>query len=352
MSRELHDAVGMLMKEKGVSAELLCEKICTAVATAAKKEFGLKSGVFCEIDEYFDLKLVLRKTVVEEVMDPESEISLAEAREYKEDVVPSEIIDIPLTLKNLGRIAAQSVKNILRQSVEDLRREQILKEFQSKYKEAVTVVVTAVRADTGDVVVDMSGNEAILTKKMQLPNEVLKVGDSVKVYVQNVLPTDRRPKIIISRTSAELVKRLFEKEVPEIYDGSVEIKAIAREAGSRTKLAVWSKDENVDPVGSCIGARGARVNAVINSIGGEKIDIIKYSEDPAAFISAALAPAEVVNVEILSEEEKSCRVTVPETQLSLAIGGNKGQNARLAARLTGWKIDIVPYYGEKPLMQL
>ncbi|MBQ6421877.1 MAG: transcription termination/antitermination protein NusA [Clostridia bacterium] len=352
MNRELYQAIGLLQREKGIPAQVLCEKICTAVATAAKKEFGIKSGIFCEIDENFDLQLFLRKTAVEEVMDPESEISLEEAREYKENVVPSEIIQIPLRLKNLGRIAAQSVKNIMRQSVEDIRREQILKDFQSKYKEAVTVTVTDIRPDTGDVIVDMSGNEAVLTKKMQLPNETLKVGDSVKVYVLDVRPTDRRPKIIISRTSPELVKRLFEKEVPEIYDGNVEIMSIAREAGSRTKIAVWSKDENVDPVGSCIGARGSRVNAVIDAIGGEKIDIIKYSEDPAAFISAALAPADVVSVEIISEDPKACRVTVPETQLSLAIGGNKGQNARLAARLTGWKIDIVPYYGEKPLIQL
>ena len=244
------------------------------------------------------------------------------------------------------------MKHTVRQGVREIEHEQVLAEFQSRNKEIVTAKVNNVDPVTCDATVEIGKSETLLPKKEQIPGERLKVGDYVKIYIVDVKSTEKGPKIIISRVHTGLVKRLFEQEVPEIYDGSVEIKSVSREAGARTKIAVWSKDENVDPIGSCIGPKGSRVNKVIEMLGGEKIDVIKYNEDPKLFIAAALAPAEIVSVEIVDEETRSCRVTVPENQLSLAIG-NKGQNARLAARLTGWKIDIKPYYGNyQPMIQL
>lgn len=355
MNTDLRDAIAVFQKEKGISEELLCEKICNAVATAARKEYGLKSGVYCELNDQYELYLCRRQTVIEDpedVMDPDVEISLEEAKKLKEDAIPGDVIETPLQLANLGRIAAQSVKHIVRQGVREIEHEQILKDFQSRNKEIVTAKVVNVNPVTGDATVEIAKSEALLPKKDQIPGEKLNVGDLIKIYVVDVKETEKGPKVIISRINTGLVKRLFEQEVPEIYDGSVEIKSVSREAGSRTKIAVCSKDENVDPIGACIGPKGSRVNAVIDLLGGEKIDVIKYSEDPKAYIGAALSPAEIVSVEILDETERTCRVTVPENQLSLAIG-NKGQNARLAARLTGWKIDIKPYYGEyQPMIQL
>ena len=216
----------------------------------------------------------------------------------------------------------------------------------------MTAKVISVNPATGDATVEIAKSEALLPKKDQIPGERLNVGDLIKIYVVDVKETEKGPKVILSRINTGLVKRLFEQEVPEIYDGTVEIKSVSREAGSRTKIAVWSQDANIDPIGACIGPKGSRVNAIIDLLGGEKIDIVKYSDDPKAYIGAALSPAEIVSVEVLDETEKTCRVTVPEAQLSLAIG-NKGQNARLAARLTGWKIDIKPYYGDyQPMIQL
>ena len=352
-NKEFKEAIELFQKEKGISKELLCEKICNAVAVAARKEFGVKEGIFCEIDpETYELKIYIHKMAVEEVFDPATEISIEDAQEYKPGAVFEDDVVVPLKLESLGRIAAQTVKHTVRQGVREIEHEQVLKEFQSKNREIVTAKIANIDPVTGDATVTIAKSETLLPKKEQIPGEKLSVGDTVKIYIVDVKETEKGPKIMVSRVHTGLVKRLFEQEVPEIYDGSVEIKSVSREAGSRTKIAVYSKDENVDAIGSCIGPKGSRVNKIIEMLGGEKIDIVKYSEDPKEYIAAALAPAEIISVEIVDEAARSCRVTVPEAQLSLAIG-NKGQNARLAARLTGWKIDIKPFYGDyQPMIQL
>jgi N utilization substance protein A len=259
-----------------------------------------------------------------------------------------ELVEIKIETKHLGRIVAQNAKHIIRQGLREAERGVVLKEFQSKEHEIVTALVKQVDEKRGTVTLEIGKHEALLPSAEQIQGEILVEGKYTKVYVVDVLSTDKGPKLMISRTHPGLVKRLFEIEVPEIYDGTVEIKAIAREAGSRTKMAVWSKDENVDAIGSCIGSKGARIETVVEQLNGEKIDVINYSEDPVEFIKGALSPANVLGVEILDGDIKSCSVTVPDNQLSLAIG-NKGQNARLAARLTGYKIDIRPesgFFGE------
>lgn len=352
-NNEFKEAIELFQKEKGIDGDLLCEKICNAISVAARKEFGVKEGIFCEIDrQTYELKIFIHKMAVEEVFDPMTEISIEDAQQYKPGAVFEDDVVVPLKLESLGRIAAQTVKHTVRQGVREIEHEQVLKEFRSKNREIVTAKVENVDPVTGDATVSIAKSETLLPRKEQIPGEKLNVGDLVKIYIVDVRETEKGPKIMVSRVHTGLVKRLFEQEVPEIYDGNVEIKSVSREAGSRTKIAVFSKDENVDAIGSCIGPKGARVNKIIELLGGEKIDIVKYSEDPAEFIGAALAPAEIVSVEILDAEARSCRVTVPEAQLSLAIG-NKGQNARLAARLTGWKIDIKPLYGDyQPMIQL
>lgn len=354
MNNELHNAIMLFQKERGISAEVLCEKICLAVSTAAKKEFGIKDGdIICTMDPAtYDISIFNRKTVTDDVLDPDTEISVEDAQRYKSGVVEGDTVDIPLKLENLGRIAAQSVKHTIRQNVRSYEHDREYRELQAKNNEIVTAKVVSVNPVTGDAAVEIAKTEALLPKKEQLPGETFNTGDFVKIYVVDVIETTKGPKVLLSRTHTGLVRRLFEQEVPEIYDGTVIIKSIAREAGSRTKIAVASRDGDIDPIGACIGTRGARVNAIVEMLGGEKIDIIKYSDDPAEFIGGALAPAEIVEVEISDPEEKSCRVSVPEAQLSLAIG-NKGQNARLAARLTGWRIDIKPFYGDtRPMIRL
>lgn len=354
MNNELHNAIMLFQKEKGISADVLCEKICLAVSTAAKKEFGIKDGeIICTMDPAtYDISIFNRKAVTDDVLDPDTEISVEDAQKYKKGVGEGDTVDVPLKMENLGRIAAQSVKHTIRQNVRNYEHDREYQELQGKNNEIVTAKVLSVNPVTGDATVEIAKTEALLPKKEQLPNETLNVGDFIKIYVVDVIETTKGPKVLLSRTHTGLVRRLFEQEVPEIYDGTVIIKSIAREAGSRTKIAVASKDGDIDAIGACIGARGARVNAIVEMLGGEKIDIIKYSDDPAEFIGGALAPAEIVEVEIPDPEEKSCRVSVPEAQLSLAIG-NKGQNARLAARLTGWRIDIKPFYGDaRPMIRL
>ena len=349
---DLKNAILRYQKEKGLDPDLFIEKICNAIATAARKEFGVKGGIYCEINEDFDIYICQRKTVVEEVEDPDTEISLDEAVTKKSDALLGDVIETPMQVDDLGRIAAQSVKHIIRQGVREIENEQVLKNFQSRNNEIVTARVIAVNSQTGDATVDISGSEALLPKKDQVPGETLREGDYVKIYIVDVKESPKGPKVILSRVNVGLVRRLFELEVPEIYDGTVEIRSIAREAGSRTKIAVYAADKNIDPIGACIGPKGERVNRVIDQMGGEKIDIVRFSDVPRDFISAALAPAEIVSVEIVDETARVARVTVPEHQLSLAIG-NKGQNARLAARLTGWKIDIKPYFGDyQPMIQL
>ncbi|HZK21381.1 MAG TPA: transcription termination factor NusA [Oscillospiraceae bacterium] len=344
-NKEFFDAVELMEKEKGIPAEYLLEKITAAIVTSVKKDYGSKDVVFCEADrDKAELRVFVRKTVVEEVADIDTEITLDEAKKHSKVPVIGDVVEIPLETKEFGRIAAQTAKNVIRQGIRDAEKDLISREFQSRKQELVTGRVQRVDPRTGNVILELGKAEATLPKGEQVPGETYSEGDLVKVYIVDVKTNDRGPRAMISRTHPGLVKRLFETEVPEIYDGSVEIKSVSREAGSRTKIAVHSKDENVDPVGACIGPRGARVGNIVDALGGEKIDVIVYDEDPKVYIAAALAPADVISVEIDEEQPNSCHVTVPDTQLSLAIG-NKGQNVRLAARLTGWKIDIKPESG-------
>ena len=356
MNAEFFEALAMLEKERGLPADYLLEKIKNAIVIAMKKDYEVEDenvSVVIEPDQgKFSVSLL--KTVVEEVEDPATEISLEEAQQKKKSCKAGDEYAIPLKTKDFGRIAAQTAKHVIRQGLKEAERSQMYAEMQSKAHEIISAVVTNIEPVKGIVTLELGkGGVATLPRNEQVAGEELREGQHVKVYVVDVMETERGPRMMISRTHPGLVKRMFEMEVPEIFDGTVEIKAISREAGARTKMAVWSKDENVDPVGACIGPRGQRVANIVEELGGEKIDIVRWSEDPAQFISAALSPATVVGVELLEGDTKSCRVTVPDHQLSLAIG-NKGQNARLCARLTGYNIDIRPesgYYGEEPPMK-
>lgn len=355
MNEELFSALEMLERERGISADYLLEKVKNAITIAVKKDYDVEEeNVSVVMDPHsatFEVKLL--QDVVEEVTDAHTQISLQDAnakvKGKKKKYELGDQVETALQTKDFGRIAAQTAKHVIRQGIREAERSQMYTEMQSKSHEIVTGVVTRVDTARGIVALEIGKNEAILPRNEQVPGEVLREGEHVKVYVVDVTVTERGPRVMISRTHPGLVKRMFEMEVPEVFDGTVEIKAIAREAGQRTKIAVYSKDPNVDPRGACIGAHGSRVAGIVQELGGEKIDVVLYSEDPAEFIAAALSPADVVSVEILDGEAKSCRVTVPDSQLSLAIG-NKGQNARLCARLTGYNIDIRPesgYYGEE-----
>ncbi|MBQ0135771.1 MAG: transcription termination/antitermination protein NusA [Oscillospiraceae bacterium] len=345
MNEEFFLAVELMAKEKGIPAEFLYEKIGNALVVSVRRMYNGKDIVFCNIDpEKQELSVYLRKNVVEEIVDEDEDILVAAAHQYKKNAKAGDIIEIPLDTKDFGRIAAQTAKHVIRQGIRDAERGQTMQEFQSHNQEIVTAKVLTVDPKTGNATLEIGKAEALLPHSEQIPGEELTDGDLIKVFIVDVRETEKGPKAMISRTHPGLVRKLFETEVPEITDGTVEIKEVSREAGSRTKIAVYSADENVDAVGACIGPRGARVAKVVDLLCGEKIDIVPYSEDPALFVGAALAPADVVRVDILSLEEKSCKVIVPDTQLSLAIG-NKGQNARLAAKLTGWKIDINPESG-------
>lgn len=349
MNGDFFEALNLLEKEKGVPADYLLEKIKNAVVIAVRKDYANPEIINISVDkEKQKFKVSISKKVVDEVTNPANEILLEEALHHSKRAALDEIVEIKLDTKQFGRIAAQTAKQVIRQGIREAEREMVLEEFQSKLHDIVTAVVEKIDYKRGMITLEIGKNQAVLPKSEQIAGEELMVGQRILVYVVDVTNTEKGPKIMISRTHPGLVKRLFEREVPEIYDGTVEIKAIAREAGSRTKLAVYSKDENVDAVGACIGNRGSRVNVIVDELGGEKIDVINYSEDPAKFIAAALSPADVVSVEETEGEIKSCRVRVPDSQLSLAIG-NKGQNVRLAVRLTGYKIDIRPesgYFGE------
>ena len=347
--KEFFAALAAMEEQRGIPKESLAEKIADAIVVAARKDFGGREIVSCIIDTEKEIFAVwARKEIVEEVEDRFCQITKEEAAKIDPKSIEQGFVDIPLDPKKFGRVEAQNSKNNFRQGVRDVERGQTLAEFQSKTKELVTAVVQRVDPKTGNASLTIGTKEATLPKAEQVPDEVLKEGDHIKVYIVDVKETERGPRVMLSRTHPGLVKRLFETEVPEIFDGIIEIKSVSRQAGSRTKLAVYSADEEIDAVGACIGQRGARVNKIVEELNGEKIDIVKYSEDPTLFISEALSPAKVLTVEIESEEPKVCHVTVPDAQLSLAIG-NKGQNVRLAAKLTGWKIDIRPesgYYGE------
>ncbi len=345
MSKEFFEAVKMLEAEKGIPADYLYEKISAAIIVAAKHDYNGKDIVHCDIDEEKQkIKVYVRKNVVEEIEDPDTDLTLEQAQAIRKSAKVGKTVDIPLKTKDFGRIVAQTAKHVIRQGIREAERGQMLEEFKSKNQELVTAKVERVDPITGNATLEIGKNQTVLPKAEQVPGEVLVEGSSVKVFVVDVKEGGKGPKIMISRTHPGLVRRLFEQEVPEIYDGTIEIKSVSREAGSRAKIAVFTKDEDVDPVGACIGPRGQRVSNIVDVLGGEKIDIVKYSEDPAEFVSAALAPSEVCSIEIIDELAKTCRATVPDDQLSLAIG-NKGQNVRLAVRLTGWNIDIKPESG-------
>ena len=349
MNKEFFEALEIIEKEKGINKDVLLEKITKAMEVAVEKDLGIEGNVSVMVDETkknFVVSVI--KTVVEDVYDPDTEICLEDAKKVKARAKLGQEIAVPLKTKDFGYIAIGAAKNVIRQGIKEAEKAKLYEDMQGKAHEIVIGVVQRISEKSGAAIMQIGSNEFVLPKEEMIPGEEIKVGDHVKVYVVDVLSTDRGPKIMLSRTHPGFVSRLFETEVPEIHDGTVEVKAISREAGSRTKMAVWSKDENVDAIGACIGAKRTRVESVIAQLNGEKIDFVKYSEDPAEFISAALSPSQVVSVEILSQQPKSCRVTVPDEQLSLAIG-SKGQNARLAARLTGYNIDIHPesgYFGE------
>ena len=337
-------ALDLLERERGIKKEYMLEKITQALVAAYKKDHeGAGENIFIQADpEKNLLRMIVRRDVVETVDNPCTEISLEEARKVLPRVQLGDVVSSEIKTKNLGRIAAQNARQVIIQGIREAERNMVFDEFNTKTQELITGTVSRIDPRTGALHVRIgSGKEttdALLTANEQVKGETYKEGDRIKVYVVEVRRDTRGTKVLISRTHFGLVKRLFELEVPEIFDGTVEIKSIAREAGSRTKMAVWSNNPEVDPIGACVGTRGQRVNAIVEELHGEKVDIIKYSVDPVQYVAAALSPADVVSVETL-EEGKSCRVIVPDDQLSLAIG-KEGQNARLAAKLTGFKIDI------------
>ena len=344
---EIFAALALLEQERGIPQSFMMEKIVQALITAYKRDHNEVENVIVDVDEaHKDLRMYVQKAVVDEedYVDPGNEITLADAKHISAKYEIGDMVNIPVDTVEFGRIAAGNGKQVIIQGLREAERGMVYDEFNSKQHEILTGVVTRVDPRNNNVFLRIGTgtdtNEILLTAGEQVPGEVLSEGMHVKVYVVEVRRSTRGPQVLISRTHPGLVKRLFELEVPEIYDGTVEVKSIAREAGSRTKMAVWSNDENVDPIGACVGPKGQRVAAIVEELRGEKIDIIKWSEDPAQFIAAALAPADVVDV-WMADEGKACRVLVPDDQLSLAIG-KEGQNARLAARLTGYKIDIKP----------
>lgn len=346
---EFFEALRLMEEEKGIPVKFIADKISEAIIVAARKDYGGNDIVSCVIDpENKIFNITARKTVVDEVTDPYTEISKEDAEQINPNYIVDGFVDVKLDPKKFGRVVAQNSKNNFRQGVREAEKGQVLAEFQSHNREIVTAIVQRIDPKTGNAILTIGHNEATLPKTEQVPEENLKEGDYIKVYVVDVKETERGARIMLSRTHPGLVKRLFETEVPEIYEGIIEIKSVSRQAGSRTKIAVWSENSEIDAVGACIGPRGARVNKIVEELAGEKIDIVKYSDDPKEYVAEALSPAKVSSVEIESEEPKVCRARVPEAQLSLAIG-NKGQNVRLAAKLTGWKIDIHPesgFFGE------
>lgn len=345
MNNEFFEALSLLEKEKGISSGVLIDKIKSAILIAIKKDYPGSDNVYMDIEPVSGkFKVSIMKEVVEEVTDPANQILLEEARNINKKHRPGDTCEIKLETNQFGRIAAQTAKQVIKQGIKEVERSQMMDQFQNISNEAISATVLRVEPKTGNVTLEIDKNEVPLFKSEQVPGEVLREGNIIKVYVAGVSTSDRRPTLKVSRTHKELVKRLFELEVPEIYDGTVEVKSISREAGSRTKIAVYSRDENVDAIGACIGPKGTRVAKIVDELGGEKIDIVRYSEDPAEFIKQALAPSDVVSVELADDGARACTVLVPDHQLSLAIG-NKGQNAKLAAKLTGYKIDIKPESG-------
>jgi len=336
-SVEFFSSLDLVSKERRINKDVLCSAIESALISAYKKNFGKNANVRATIDPTKGVvEIYSRKTVVEEVYDSQCEMTLAEAREIRPQYELGDLVEVEVTPKNFGRIAAQTAKQVVVQHLREAERGVIYDEYSQKENEILTAIVQ--RVENKNVYVELGRTEGVLDPAQQMPTEELGPNDRIKVYVMEVSRIGRGPQIQVSRTHPGLVKRLFELEVPEIVTGVVQIKSIAREAGFRTKMAVLSTDPLIDAVGSCVGPRGMRVENVVNELKTEKIDIVKWSNDPAEYIANALNPARVISV-FVSDTEKSARVVVPDNQLSLAIG-KEGQNARLAAKLTGWKIDI------------
>jgi len=337
MSSELFDALTLLEREKGISKDIIIEAIEAALISAYKRNFNQAQNVRVDINfSTGTMRVFARKDVVDEVYDPRLEISVEEARSINPNYRVEDVIEIEVTPKDFGRIAAQTAKQVVTQRVREAERGVIYSEFIDREEDIMTGIVQ--RLDAKFIYVSLGKIEALLPVAEQMPNERYKPHDRIKVYITKVEKTTKGPQIFVSRTHPGLLKRLFEIEVPEIYDGTVEIKSVAREAGDRSKISVHSDNEEVDPVGSCVGPKGQRVQAIVNELKGEKIDIVRWSEDPVIFVANALSPSKVLDV-IVNENAKATTVIVPDYQLSLAIG-KRGQNARLAAKLTGWKIDI------------
>lgn len=337
MSAEFIHALEQIEKEKGIGKDILFEAIETALITAYRRNYGTNQSVEVYIDrETGDVRVFAEKNIVEVVTDPSVEMSLEQATKFDAEFEVGDVVEVEVTPRTFGRIAAQTAKQVVMQRIREAERGIIFEEFSSKEEDIISGVIS--RYDRKNVIVDLGRAEAILPPGEQTPGEKYNIHERIKAYVINVKKTNKSPQIFISRTHPGLVKRLLELEVPEIHDGIVEIKTIAREAGSRTKIAIFSKNENVDPVGACVGQKGSRIRSIVDELKGEMIDVIKWSGNPEEYIASSLSPAKVVRVDV-DETSKVARVIVPDFQLSLAIG-KEGQNARLAAKLTGWKIDI------------
>ncbi|WP_064093675.1 transcription termination factor NusA [Rossellomorea aquimaris] len=337
MSTQLLDALTFLEKEKGIARDVIIEAIEAALVSAYKRNFNQAQNVRVDLNlDTGTMRVFARKEVVDEVFDSRLEISVEDAGEINPSYEVGDVVELEVTPKDFGRIAAQTAKQVVTQRVREAERGIIYSEFVDREEDIMTGIVQ--RQDNRFIYVALGKIEALLPVSEQMPNETYKPHDRIKVFITKVEKTTKGPQIFVSRTHPGLLKRLFEIEVPEIFDGTVEIKSVAREAGDRSKISVYAENEEVDPVGACVGTKGARVQAIVNELKGEKIDIVQWSEDPVTFVANALSPSKVLDVQV-NEDEKATRVIVPDYQLSLAIG-KRGQNARLAAKLTNWKIDI------------
>ena len=337
MNADFISAIQELGKEKGIEPELLYQAVEDALVAAYKKNSNTNQNVRVDMNkETGEIHVYAQRTVVEGVPVDETEMTVQEAQAIDPRYLAGDIVETEVTPKNFGRIAAQNAKQVVVQRIREAERGQVYERFQSRNQDIVTGIIE--RQENKNVYIDLGKVEAVLTPNEQIPGEIYQYHDRMKTFIVEVKRSAKGPQIVVSRTHPGLLKRLFELEVPEIHDGIVEIKSVAREPGMRSKISVYTADENVDPVGACVGHKGMRVQTIVNELRGEKIDIVKYSEDPAQYVANALSPAKVVSTNV-NEAEKICRVVVPDYQLSLAIGKD-GQNARLAAKLTGWKIDI------------
>ena len=338
MNKEMFEALEELSAEKGINKDYILEAIETALITAYKRNFNSSENVKIVVDEeHYTINVYSLKEVVEEVFDPAIEIDLGAARMINKKAVMGDIVEVEITPKDFGRISAQTAKQVIVQKLREAEREIVYTEYSDRQGEIVSGLIQKV--DKNIVIVDLGKLEGVMTLNEQVPGENYSVNDKIKAYVLDVTKNAKGvPQMVISRTHPGFVRRLLELEIPEIYEGLIEIKNIVREAGSRTKIAVYSKDPNIDPVGSCVGPRGTRIQNILNELKEEKVDVVEWSEDPVQFIASALSPATVLAVDI-DEENMASKVVVPDNQLSLAIGKD-GQNARLSAKLTGWKIDI------------